>query len=276
MRVGKTWQLLLEAARALKVHRRGLLLTAIAALICLLLADLFGASEDAKTLAAVFGALAGKSLDILDDRFKLGERWLAVIGAVLGLIMLRGARRWLIARVRSVGATTARPHRSGPTAIATTARPLRSAPTAIATVAAAGSMVIGLVAFAGALFASPDDERRAGARGREPRVFSTPAEAIAAQLSLSTVQYVGRCDGSRMEPPRRGRPSDRRVCSVRMRAQEGGYLFGYVSAGGRTRSPMAKPGSGTELAILREDKRGWKLVRCLVYCAYYGREPAPP
>ena len=250
-------EFLLEAVRALQAGRRGLILAAIAALICLLLADMFGASEDGKTLAAVLGAVAGKTLDILEERFKWGERWLAGVAAVLALFKLRGARNWLIARPRRADATTA--------------QQLGSPPTATEGVAAAGSMLLGaLVALGVAPFITRDDGPGPAPRDDEAGVFVTPEEAIAAQLTSSTVQYVGPCDGRRIAPPRTSE-TDRRVCSLRMRAQEGGSLYGYVSAGGRTRSPLAKPSWGTDLVILREDQGRWALVRCVTYCAYYTR-----
>lgn len=250
-----------EAARALRAARRGLILAAIAALVCLLLADLLGASEEGTTLAAVLGAVAGKTLDILEARFEWGARWLAGIAALLALLKLPGMRNWLIARTRS--------------AVATTPPRLGSPSTTTANVAtAAGSMVIGALVALSVGSVVMRDEDPPPTADDEARVFATPEEAIAAHLALSTLQYVGPCDGSRMEPPRSSE-TDRRVCSIRMRAQQGGHIYGYVSAGGRTRSPLASPGVGTDLAILREDQGGWERVRCLGYCPDAG-QPVPP
>jgi hypothetical protein len=246
-----------EAAQALLAERRVIVLAAIAALICLLLADLLGASDEGKTLAAVSGAIAGKALDILDKRFKWGERWLAAIAGVLALFKFPRVRARLLTIQRPVRPT-----------------PIRLSRTATWTATVGGTTVGAVVALVVSWVFTGEHDRGAASTGDAAHVFPTAEQAIAAQLVRSTVQYVGPCDGRRMEPPQGDGSSDRRVCSVRMGARDGGVVYGYVSSGGRTHSPRADARAGTDLAILRKDRNGWTRIRCFTYCADV-RQPLP-
>jgi hypothetical protein len=175
-----------EAAQALLAERRVIVLAAIAALICLLLADLLGASDEGKTLAAVSGAIAGKALDILDKRFKWGERWLAAIAGVLALFKFPRVRARLLTIERPVRPT-----------------PIRLSRTATWTATVGGTTVGAVVALVVSWVFTGEHDRGAASTGDAAHVFPTAEQAIAAQLVRSTVQYVGPCDGRRMEPPDR-------------------------------------------------------------------------
>ena len=228
--VGGSASLIVETARALRDGWPGAVLAMITALVGLLLADLLGDSDDAVVLVAVLGAALGTWLHGLAQRFPLKERTLSAIAGVLALLAWPRSRAWMIERAGAAATS--------------------SASTMSTAATLANAVVITVLGTFSALALSssvlPEDE---------PRRFGSPEEAIAAQLERSTFEYVGSCaaQGAALQRGRRG--PDRRVCSSRVRRQEGGALYA-----------IGNLDHGLPIAILRENERGWTVVRCLNYC----------
>jgi hypothetical protein len=221
---------LVETARALRGGWRGMLLAVITASIGVLLADLLGSSEDAVVAVAVLGAAIGASLNALAATFPLRERTLSALAGVLAFVAWPRARTWIVKY-------------AGPASEQTSSASFTSAtlaPAAVATViGAAAGIALGSYSLA-------DDG---------PRGFESPEIAIAALLDRRTFEYMGSCARFAADPPPSRPGPDRRVCSLRLGREDGGYVYGIGNL------DHAAP-----FVVLQEDERGWTVVHCFDGC----------